>query len=40
MTKVNNVIDVQKDCGSRCRTNEKNEFVWKLKQQPEHTNFI
>lgn len=40
MTKVNNVIDVQKDCGSRCRTNEINEFVWKLKQQPEHHNFI
>ena len=40
MKKVTHEIQVHKDCGSRCRLNEINQFLWSLKHPPEHLNFI
>ena len=40
MQRVKNVVDVHRDCGTNCRQNEINEFLWKLKHPPEHVNFI
>ncbi len=37
--KVKN-IDVHKKCYSNCRTHCINEFLWQLKNPPEHVNFI
>ena len=39
MKKTNN-IDVHKMCGINCRQNEINEFLWMLKNPPNHLNFI
>ena len=33
-------IDVHKFCYANCRTHYINEFVWKLKNPPQHVNFI
>ncbi len=33
-------IDVHKVCYASCRTNEINEFVWKIKHPPSHVNFV
>lgn len=33
-------IDVHKVCYSNCRTNEINEFLWKIKNPPNHVNFV
>lgn len=38
--KVNDEVDVHKQCGIGCRQNEINEFLWKLKHPPKHINFI
>ena len=40
LSKVSNDVDVHKQCGSPCRPDQINEYLWELKQQPEHTNFI
>ncbi len=40
MKKVNNEVDVHKECGINCRQNEINEFLWTLKNPPKHLNFI
>jgi MoaA/NifB/PqqE/SkfB family radical SAM enzyme len=33
-------VDVHKDCAIGCRQDYVNKFLWDLKQQPEHVNFI
>ena len=33
-------IDVHKECYANCRTHCINEFLWKIKQAPEHVNFV
>ncbi|PLX66960.1 MAG: radical SAM protein [Denitrovibrio sp.] len=33
-------IDVHKVCYANCRTNEINEFLWKIKNPPNHVNFV
>jgi len=33
-------IDVHKECYANCRTHYINEFIWKLKNPPEHVNFV
>lgn len=33
-------IDVHKVCYSNCRTNSINSFLWKIKNKPDHINFI
>jgi len=33
-------LDVHKVCYANCRTNSINEFVWNLKQVPNHVNFV
>lgn len=40
MQRVKNEVNVHLDCGNNCRQNEINEFLWKLKNPPEHVNFI
>lgn len=40
MQRVKTEIDVRSDCGPKCRQNEINEFLWRLKHPPEHVNFI
>ena len=40
MEKVKSQINVHKECGFKCRQNEINEFLWKLRNPPEHINFI
>lgn len=40
MQRVKNDVDVHHECGTNCRQNEINEFLWKLKHPPEHVNFI
>lgn len=40
MDKVKKGANVHKICGLNCRQNEINEFLWKLKNPPEHVNFI
>ena len=40
MKKVSSAVDVHKECGINCRQNEINEFLWMLKDPPEHVNFI
>jgi MoaA/NifB/PqqE/SkfB family radical SAM enzyme len=40
MEKVKNEVNVHKSCGFKCRQNEINEFLWKLKNPPEHVNFV
>lgn len=40
MDKVKNQVNVHKSCGYKCRQNEINEFLWMLKNPPEHVNFI
>lgn len=40
MDKVKSEVDVHKSCGHKCRQNEINEFLWKLKHPPEHVNFV
>jgi hypothetical protein len=33
-------VDVHKDCAIGCRQDYVNKFLWDVKQQPEHVNFI
>jgi sulfatase maturation enzyme AslB (radical SAM superfamily) len=33
-------IDVHKQCYANCRTHYINEFLWQIKNKPEHVNFI
>ena len=40
MEKVKNEVDVHKDCGTNCRQDEINNFLWTLKNPPPHINFI
>ncbi len=40
MEKVKNNTDVHAACGTKCRQNEINEFLWKIIHPPEHTNFV
>lgn len=40
MKKVKEEVNVHKMCGINCRQNEINEFLWKLKNLPEHVNFV
>lgn len=40
MQRVKSRVNVHLDCGTNCRQNEINEFLWKLKNPPEHVNFI
>lgn len=37
---VRESVNVRHDCGTSCRQNEINEYLWKLKHPPEHMNFI
>jgi radical SAM protein with 4Fe4S-binding SPASM domain len=39
MSRVKTDVDVHK-CGANCRQNEINEFLWKIKNVPEHVNFV
>jgi len=38
--KVKTTIDVHRECYANCRTNEINEFLWKIKHPVPHVNFI
>jgi radical SAM protein with 4Fe4S-binding SPASM domain len=38
--KVSQEVNVHKQCGSGCRQNEINEYLWELKNPPQHLNFI
>ena len=38
--KVSEKVNVHKQCGTGCRQNEINEYLWNLKNPPEHINFI
>lgn len=40
MEKVKHNVDVHRECGINCRQNEINEFLWQLKNPPEHVNFV
>jgi len=40
LNRVSNELDVHSQCGQKCRQNEINEFLWKLKSPPDHINFI
>jgi radical SAM protein with 4Fe4S-binding SPASM domain len=40
MTNLKENVDVNKICNYKCRHNEINEFLWKLKNPPNHINFI
>jgi len=38
--RVSEKVNVHKQCGTGCRQNEINEYLWNLKNPPEHINFI
>jgi radical SAM protein with 4Fe4S-binding SPASM domain len=38
--KVTKEVNVHKQCGIGCRQNEINEYLWDLKNPPDHINFI
>ena len=38
--KVSEQVNVHKQCGIGCRQNEINEYLWDLKNPPNHINFI
>ena len=38
--KVTEEVNVHKQCGIGCRQNEINEYLWNLKNPPQHINFI
>jgi len=38
--KVSEQVNVHKQCGIGCRQNEINEYLWGLKNPPQHINFI
>ena len=38
--KVTAEVNVHKQCGVGCRQNEINEYLWNLKNPPQHINFI
>ena len=38
--KVSTEVNVHKQCGTGCRQNEINEYLWDLKNPPNHINFI
>lgn len=40
MRRVQTEVDVHRQCGTNCRQNEINEFLWQLKHPPQHVNFI
>lgn len=40
MKRVKETVDVHRDCGIGCRQNEINEFLWQLRNRPNHVNFI
>lgn len=40
MRRVGETVDVHRECGTGCRQNEINEFLWMLRHQPGHINFI
>lgn len=40
MKRVRESVDVHRECGTNCRQNEINEFLWQLRHPPEHLNFI
>ncbi|MDP2168192.1 MAG: radical SAM protein [Thermodesulfovibrionales bacterium] len=40
MDRVKTEVNVHKVCGINCRQNEINEFLWMVKNPPEHVNFI
>ena len=40
MTLVKSKVNVQRQCGEKCRQNEINEFLWNLKSPPPHVNFV
>lgn len=40
MEKTRTQIDVHKECYASCKTNSINSFLWRLKNPPEHVNFI
>ncbi len=40
MNRVSNELDVHTQCGRKCRQNEINEFLWTLKNPPQHINSI
>ncbi len=40
MERVKQQVDVKTMCGEKCRQNEINEFLWSLKNPPDHLNFI
>ncbi len=33
-------VDVHKECYANCRTHMINDFVWKIREAPEHVNFV
>lgn len=38
--KIQEEVNCKKDCYSNCRTNNINEYLWKIKNPPAHKNFI
>lgn len=40
MRRVRESVDVHRECGTNCRQNEINEFLWQLRHPPGHVNFI
>lgn len=40
MERVRTSVDVHRDCGTNCRQNEINQFLWQLRNPPAHVNFI
>ncbi|MDA8140269.1 MAG: radical SAM/SPASM domain-containing protein [Desulfobacteraceae bacterium] len=40
MRRIENGIDVHKECYTSCKTNAINDFLFQLKQPPKHINFI
>ncbi|MFC1679205.1 radical SAM protein [Elusimicrobiota bacterium] len=40
MDRVKTKLDVHRACGHKCRVNEINEFLWMMKDRPQHINFI
>jgi radical SAM protein with 4Fe4S-binding SPASM domain len=40
MRQVRTEVDVHRECGTNCRQNEINEFLWELRHPPAHVNFI
>jgi MoaA/NifB/PqqE/SkfB family radical SAM enzyme len=37
---IPSLIDVEKECYAACRTNSINEYLWMLKNPPDHVNFV